>query len=155
MVVRGSAWLAASWTSRSGTPASRAVVMKAWRRVWPDWLPDASLAGKTAHDPPGGVTVEPFAVVSQEDATRSPGGAGEHGPPATARAVPPVRRSGRNPPPWTGDEPRLLERGRALRDRGRSTRCRPDGRRRGGRDARHTRRRTGAGQRHRRHGSGL
>jgi hypothetical protein len=29
MVVRGSAWDAASCTSRSGTPASRAAVMKA------------------------------------------------------------------------------------------------------------------------------
>jgi hypothetical protein len=29
MVVRGSAWLAASCTSRSGTPASSAAVMKA------------------------------------------------------------------------------------------------------------------------------
>ena len=34
MVVLGSAWLAASWTSRSGTPASSAAVMNAWRRVW-------------------------------------------------------------------------------------------------------------------------
>jgi hypothetical protein len=33
MVVRGSACDAASWASRNGTPASRAAVMKAWRRV--------------------------------------------------------------------------------------------------------------------------
>ena len=33
IVVRGSAWDAASWTSRSGTPASSAAVMNAWRSV--------------------------------------------------------------------------------------------------------------------------
>jgi len=33
MVVRGSAWEAASWTSRSGTPASSAAVMNACRSV--------------------------------------------------------------------------------------------------------------------------
>src|SRR6516225_3662526 len=33
MVVRGSAWEAASWTSRSGTPASSAAVMNACRKV--------------------------------------------------------------------------------------------------------------------------
>src|SRR5262249_58633227 len=33
MVVRGSAWEAASWRSRSGTPASSAAVMNACRRV--------------------------------------------------------------------------------------------------------------------------
>src|SRR6266571_1150969 len=34
IVVRGSAWEAASCTSRSGTPASSAAVMNAWRSVW-------------------------------------------------------------------------------------------------------------------------
>jgi hypothetical protein len=33
MVVRGSAWEAASWTSRSGTPASSSAVMNACRSV--------------------------------------------------------------------------------------------------------------------------
>jgi hypothetical protein len=34
MVVRGSAWEAASCTSRSGTPASSAAVMNACLSVW-------------------------------------------------------------------------------------------------------------------------
>jgi hypothetical protein len=32
--------------------------------VRPDWLVDAGLAGEAAYDPPGGVAVESFAVVS-------------------------------------------------------------------------------------------
>jgi hypothetical protein len=68
MVVRGSAWLAASWTSRSGTPASSAAVMKAWRSVWgPTSFGDPSLSGDPTHDAPGGVSVESFTRAVLED----------------------------------------------------------------------------------------
>ena len=67
LVVLGSACEAASWTSRSGTPASSAAVMKAWRRVRPDGLGDPCPAGDPAHDPPGTVPVQAAAVCGQED----------------------------------------------------------------------------------------
>lgn len=58
MVVRGSVWEAASCTSRSGTPASRAAVMNACRSVcgrifWP------ARRATRADDPPGAVPVQP------------------------------------------------------------------------------------------------
>jgi hypothetical protein len=67
IVVRGSACEAASWTSRSGTPASRAAVMNACRRVCGPtglvtrrgWLP--------ADDPGGAVPVQPLFVRAGED----------------------------------------------------------------------------------------
>ena len=37
------------------------------KRVGTDRLVDASSAGEAAHDPPGGVAVEPFAVAAEED----------------------------------------------------------------------------------------
>ena len=68
MVVRGSAWLAASCTSRRGTPASEGGGDEGVaERVRSDRLVDAGLAGEATHDPPGGVSVEAFAVPSEED----------------------------------------------------------------------------------------
>jgi hypothetical protein len=49
MVVLGSSSEEASCTSRSGTPASRAAVMNAYRRVWSYRFADPGAAG----DPPG------------------------------------------------------------------------------------------------------
>jgi hypothetical protein len=37
------------------------------RRVRPDRLGDPRRASQSAHDPPGGVPIEPFAVVAEED----------------------------------------------------------------------------------------
>jgi hypothetical protein len=63
MVVRGSACEAASWTSRKGTPASRAAVMNAWRSVCgPIALVNPSSAGDSADDPGGPVTIESVPV---------------------------------------------------------------------------------------------
>src|SRR5919106_2092690 len=64
MVVRGSAWLAASCTSRSGTPQR---VMNAYgaygvRRAWLSRPP-----GDATHDPAGRVTVNPPPAGSEED----------------------------------------------------------------------------------------
>jgi hypothetical protein len=68
MVVRGSAWLAASCTSRSGTPASRAAMRKAWRRVCgPTRL--VMPARRATRDPPSCVTVESLACRVDEDRT--------------------------------------------------------------------------------------
>src|SRR5215475_2888 len=67
MVVRGSAWEAASCTSRSETPASSAAVMNACRSVWPDRLGEPGAAGDPADDPPGTVPVQPAAIGGQED----------------------------------------------------------------------------------------
>jgi hypothetical protein len=54
MEVRGSACEAASCTSRSGTPASKAAVMNACRSVCgPNRLADTSTAGYPADDPRG------------------------------------------------------------------------------------------------------
>src|SRR5690348_17949974 len=67
IVVRGSACEAASWTSRSGTPASSAAVMKACHSVWGrDLLADPCKAGSGADDPPGAVPVQPPPVRGQE-----------------------------------------------------------------------------------------
>jgi hypothetical protein len=42
--------------------------MNAWRRVWgPHPLGDPGPSGDTAHDPAGGVPVDPLAVRSDED----------------------------------------------------------------------------------------
>jgi hypothetical protein len=57
MVVLGSAWEAASWTSRSGTPASSAAVMNVPEGVRPDGLGDPGAAGHPADDPGGAVPV--------------------------------------------------------------------------------------------------
>jgi hypothetical protein len=67
MVVRGSAWLAASWTSRSGTPASNAAVMNAWRSVWSDSLADIGVAGDAPHDPRCAVAIESLAISTKKD----------------------------------------------------------------------------------------
>jgi hypothetical protein len=70
MVVRGSAWEAASCTSRSGTPASSAAVMNACLRVCgPDFLGDPGPAGDPADDPSGAVPVQPPPIGRQEDGT--------------------------------------------------------------------------------------
>jgi len=57
--VRWSAWLAASCTSRSGTPSSRAAENRGdegvAQSVRPDPLEDACSAGDATHDPTGGV----------------------------------------------------------------------------------------------------
>jgi hypothetical protein len=68
MVVRGSACEAASWTSRSGTPASRAAVINACRRVCGlIFLANPARRGDPADDPPGGVPVHPLPVRAPED----------------------------------------------------------------------------------------
>jgi len=104
MVVRGSAWLAASWTPRNGTPASKAAVMKACRSVW----------GPASHPPDdagGGVAVETLTVASEEDRpfatltdgqVDSPGGTRREGdgddlaslPQHHEGAMPPLERQG-------------------------------------------------------------
>ena len=45
--------------------------------VWPYWLVDAGLAGQPAYDPPGGVAVESFAIVSPKDRPLDPFSDGE------------------------------------------------------------------------------
>jgi hypothetical protein len=67
-VVRGSACEAASWTSRSGTPASklRGGDERVPQRVGRDDLGDPGPAGDLADDPPGAVPVQPPPVRSQE-----------------------------------------------------------------------------------------
>ncbi len=73
MVERGSACDAASWTSRRGTPASSAAVMKAWRRVWgPIGLGDPGPAGAPAHEPSRPVTVETPTAGGDEDRALGP-----------------------------------------------------------------------------------
>jgi hypothetical protein len=67
MVVLGSAWEAASCTSRSGTPASSAVVMNVPERVRADALVDPGTANNTADDTPGTAPVQSAAVGGEED----------------------------------------------------------------------------------------
>ena len=68
MVVRGSAWEAASWTSRSGTPASKLVGdERVAQRVRPDGLGQSGAAGGAADDPGGAVPVQPVPGSGEED----------------------------------------------------------------------------------------
>src|SRR5271165_5886066 len=68
IVVRGSAWEAASCTSRNGTPASSAAVMNACLSVWgADGLGDPGAARDLADDPPGAVPVQAAPVSGEED----------------------------------------------------------------------------------------
>jgi len=67
MVVRGSACEAASWTSRSGTPALSGGDEGVAKGVRADRLDDPSTPGDPAHDPSGAVTVEAPAVTGDED----------------------------------------------------------------------------------------
>src|SRR5260221_14463578 len=67
MVVLGSAWEAASSTSRSGTPASNCGDERVAERVRPHGLGDPRAAGYLADDPGGAVPVQPAAIGSQED----------------------------------------------------------------------------------------
>src|SRR5215471_6357267 len=67
MVVRGSAWEAASCTSRSETPASSAAVMNACRSVCgPTGVGDPGAAGGPADDPRGTVPVQSAPISGQE-----------------------------------------------------------------------------------------
>src|SRR5258708_40138213 len=67
MVGRGSAWEAASCTSRRGTPASRAAVMKSVpQRVRADLLADARAAGDAADDAGGAVPGQALPVAAEE-----------------------------------------------------------------------------------------
>jgi hypothetical protein len=68
MVARGSAWLAASWTSRSGTPGVEGSGdERVAEGVGSDALGDPGPSGDAAHDPTGRVTVDPPVVGSDED----------------------------------------------------------------------------------------
>jgi hypothetical protein len=68
MVVRGSAWEAASCTSRSGTPGvQRGGDERVPQRVGPDRLGDSGAAGSPADDPSGAVAVQAAVVRCQED----------------------------------------------------------------------------------------
>ncbi len=67
IVVRGSACDAASYTSRSGTPASSAAVMKAWRSVWANELGDACTPRDASDNPAGAVAFEAVAVEAEQD----------------------------------------------------------------------------------------
>src|SRR5215469_14088732 len=67
MVVRGSACEAASCTSRSGTPASRAAVMNACRSVCGPTRLTIPARRAAADDPRCAVPVQPAAVCGQED----------------------------------------------------------------------------------------
>jgi hypothetical protein len=70
MVVRGSVWDAASWTSRSGTPASRNGHFEGVAKtVWGDPLADPGPSGESLHCPVGGVTVHPASGGADEDRT--------------------------------------------------------------------------------------
>ena len=67
IVVRGSACEAASWISRSGTPASkRGGNERVPQRMRRDGLADPGAQGGLADDPPGAVPVQPPAVPGQE-----------------------------------------------------------------------------------------
>ena len=67
MVVRGSAWEAASWTSRSGTPASiNGGDERVPQGVRADLLADPGAAGDPAHYPGGAMAVEAPAVGGEE-----------------------------------------------------------------------------------------
>ena len=72
MVVRGSAWEAASCTSRNGTPASRAAVINVSKRVGADRLDDAGPAGDTPDDASCAVAVEALAGLCREDRASGP-----------------------------------------------------------------------------------
>ncbi len=69
MVVRGSAWLAASWTSRSGTPASKlgGSDERVAQRVWANSLVDPGSSGDPSNDPGCSVSIEPSAGAVAED----------------------------------------------------------------------------------------
>jgi hypothetical protein len=88
MVVRGSACEAASWTSRSGTPASSAAVYERMSEgVRPDLLGQPGAAGDAADDPSGAVPVQPlpgsggedrsFAALADGEVDRAGGARGE------------------------------------------------------------------------------
>src|SRR5258707_13671807 len=67
MVVLGSAWEAASSTSRSGTPASNCGDERVAERVRPHGLGDPHAAGYLADNPGGAVPAQPAATGGQED----------------------------------------------------------------------------------------